>query len=122
MFLSNAPTSPSSPSPVTTMEIGLLLPGDDASAFRTLNEEWIARYFALEARAIETLSDPETTILDKGGSILMLYADNQPVAASLSSPWGKASMSSRRWPLRHDFEVAALAVTSSLKLSHRRAC
>jgi hypothetical protein len=31
-----------------------------ATAFRTLNEEWITRYFALEEKDIETLGDPKT--------------------------------------------------------------
>ena len=40
------------------IEIRALAPGDDATAFRTLNEEWISRYFVLEPKDIETLSDP----------------------------------------------------------------
>ena len=30
------------------VEIRSLAPGDDATAFRTLNEEWITQYFTLE--------------------------------------------------------------------------
>ena len=33
------------------IEIRSLGPNDDATAFRTLNEEWITRYFTLEASA-----------------------------------------------------------------------
>ncbi len=66
-----------------------LRPGDDASAFRTLNEEWITRYFTLEARDIEILGDPETTILRKGGSIFMLYADGNPVGCVALIPLGQ---------------------------------
>jgi hypothetical protein len=33
-----------------TIEIHSLAPGDDTAAFRTLNEEWITRYFTLEAK------------------------------------------------------------------------
>lgn len=68
--------------PVTTqprIEIRPLLPGDDATVFRTLNEEWITRHFTLEAKDIETLCDPENTILSKGGHIFVLYADAKPV-------------------------------------------
>jgi putative acetyltransferase len=61
------------------VEIRSLLPGDDATAFRTLNEEWINRYFTLEAKDRETLSDPENTILLKGGHIFMVYAGVEPV-------------------------------------------
>jgi N-acetylglutamate synthase-like GNAT family acetyltransferase len=62
-----------------TVEIRPLVPGDDASAFRTLNEEWITRYFVLEEKDVETLSDPENTILRKGGHILMAFADEEAV-------------------------------------------
>jgi hypothetical protein len=53
------------------IEIRSLAPGDDATAFRTLNEEWITRYFTLEAKDRETLSDPEQSILLKGGHIFI---------------------------------------------------
>lgn len=33
-----------------TIEICSLAPGDVTAAFRTLNEEWITRYFTLEAK------------------------------------------------------------------------
>lgn len=61
------------------IEIRPLLPGRDATAFRTLNEEWINRHFTLEAKDRETLGDPENTILLKGGYIFMVYADGEPV-------------------------------------------
>ena len=44
----------------------------DAAAFRALNEEWITRYFALEAEDEEVLGDPERTILGQGGSIFLV--------------------------------------------------
>lgn len=43
--------------------------GEDGTAFRVLNEEWISRYFRLEAKDRETLGDPEGTILGKGACI-----------------------------------------------------
>jgi N-acetylglutamate synthase-like GNAT family acetyltransferase len=45
--------------------------GDDASSFRTLNEEWIVRFFSLEEKDRELLGDPENTILRRGGHIFM---------------------------------------------------
>lgn len=47
-----------------------------AEAFRTLNEAWISRHFALEAKDRETLGDPQGTILAKGGRIFMALADD----------------------------------------------
>ncbi len=55
------------------IEIRSLTPGDDNTAFRTLNEEWITRYFSLEAKDRETLNDPDHSILLKGGHIFMAY-------------------------------------------------
>lgn len=49
------------------IEIRSLAPDDDATAFRTLNEEWITRYFTLEAKDRETLNYPAHPILLKGG-------------------------------------------------------
>jgi putative acetyltransferase len=67
----------------TTMQIEIhpLQPAEDVTAFRTLNEEWITRYFALEAKDIETLGDPENVILRKGGHIFLAYAVNESSAA-----------------------------------------
>lgn len=61
------------------IEIRSLAPDDDATAFRTLNEEWITRYFALEAKDRETLNNPAQSILMKGGHIFMAYAGSEAV-------------------------------------------
>jgi putative acetyltransferase len=66
-------------SPPMGIEIRPLLPGDNATAFRTLNEEWITRHFTLEAKDIETLGEPESSILLKGGYIFMAHAGAEPV-------------------------------------------
>ena len=77
------PSSPSdsqgSPSAPPVIEIRSLAPGDDATAFRTLNEEWITRYFSLEAKDRETLNNPVHSILLKGGHIFMAYAGAEAV-------------------------------------------
>ena len=72
------------------IEIRPLLPGSDATAFRTLNEEWITRYFTLEAKDIETLGDPESAILRKGGHIFMVYADAKPAGCVALLPMGNS--------------------------------
>ncbi len=43
-------------------------PGDEAS-FRKLNEEWITRYFTMEAKDDESLANPQSSILTPGGRI-----------------------------------------------------
>ena len=61
------------------IHVRALRPGDDTSAFRTLNEEWITFYFTLEAKDRETLGDPENTILRRGGHIFMLYSGAEAI-------------------------------------------
>jgi putative acetyltransferase len=72
----------------TEVEIRPLRAGEDMTAFRTLNEEWITRYFALEAKDRETLGDPEKTILKKGGHILMAYLGLEAVGCVALIPMG----------------------------------
>lgn len=69
----------SSPDRPPVVDIRSLAPGDDATAFRTLNEEWITRYFTLEAKDREILNDPVNSILLKGGHIYMAYVAAQAV-------------------------------------------
>jgi ribosomal protein S18 acetylase RimI-like enzyme len=52
---------------------------EHAEAFRTLNEAWISKHFALEAKDREVLEDPQGKILAKGGRIFMALQDGEPV-------------------------------------------
>lgn len=61
------------------IEIRPLALGYDTTPFRTLNEEWITRYFTLEAKDREILNDPVHSILLKGGHIFMAYAAAEAV-------------------------------------------
>jgi len=76
------------------------VPGDEA-AFRSLNEEWIVRYFTLEPKDKASLADPQGTILDGGGRIFLAVSDREPVGccALLAMAPG-------------EFEVAKMAVTA----------
>ena len=49
----------------------------DADIFRRLNEQWIAKYFVLEEKDIEILSDPERHILEPGGRIYFATRDEE---------------------------------------------
>ena len=71
----NSQNSTSTP----VIDIRSLTPCDDATAFRTLNEEWITLYFTLEAKDREILNDPVQSILQKGGHIFMAYAGDEAV-------------------------------------------
>ncbi len=41
----------------------------DADAFRTLNEEWISKWFRIEEKDHATLSDPQGKIIATGGQV-----------------------------------------------------
>jgi putative acetyltransferase len=97
-------TGEDSVSTLPAIEIRALLPGDDSTAFRTLNEEWITRYFTLEAKDRETLGDPESTILRKGGHIFMVYADAEPVGCVALIPMGDGV-----------YELSKMAVSTRLR-------
>ena len=49
-----------------------------AEAFRSLNEAWITRLFALEARDREVLGDPVGHILAPGGQIFIALDEGEP--------------------------------------------
>lgn len=76
-------------------------PGDE-TAFRTLNEEWITRYFVLEPKDTASLSDPHGTILNRGGRIFMAEREGHPVGCCALMALGPG-----------EFEVAKMAVTES---------
>lgn len=50
-----------------------------AEAFRVLNEAWISKYFAIEAKDREVLGDPQGKIIDKGGLVFMALQDGEAV-------------------------------------------
>lgn len=52
----------------------------DQPAFRSLNEAWIVRYFAMEAKDYEALDHPQETILAKGGRIFPGFDGAEAVA------------------------------------------
>jgi N-acetylglutamate synthase-like GNAT family acetyltransferase len=74
----------------------------DELAFRRLNQEWILRYFTLEAKDEESLADPQRTILDRGGRIFLALRDGQPVGCCALLAKGPG-----------EFEVAKMAVTEA---------
>ena len=86
------------------IDIRSLEKGEDATAFRTLNEEWITRYFTLEEKDQETLGNPEKMILEKGGYIFMVYADNQAVGCVALIPIGNGI-----------YELSKMAVSPGLR-------
>lgn len=75
---------------------------DDAEAFRSLNEQWIAKYFVLEEKDRLILNDPETHILNPGGHIYFAMLDDVIVGCCGLIATGPDS-----------YEVAKMAVDES---------
>jgi ribosomal protein S18 acetylase RimI-like enzyme len=76
-------------------------PGDEVD-FRRLNEEWIVRYFAIEPKDIEALSNPRETILRRGGRIFFAVREGRAVGCCALLAIGPG-----------EFEVAKMAVTEA---------
>jgi ribosomal protein S18 acetylase RimI-like enzyme len=71
----------------------------DEDAFRTLNEQWITQYFKVEAKDRAILADPQKTIIEEGGRIILAIVDGRPVGCCALLPMTE-----------HEFEVSKLAV------------
>ena len=54
----------------------------DAAAFKALNLAWIESLFEVEASDLAQLDDPQGTIIDKGGRVLIAEYDGQPVGTA----------------------------------------
>ncbi|MBC7927140.1 MAG: GNAT family N-acetyltransferase [Bryobacteraceae bacterium] len=72
--------------------------GDEA-AFRSLNEYWITLYFQMEAKDEEAFLDPQRTIVDAGGTILLAIAGDKCIGCCALVRLSET-----------DFEVAKMAV------------
>lgn len=77
---------------------------DDAGAFRALNEEWIAAFFTLEDKDREALSDPQGSILDQGGAILIAELASRQVGCVALIPCDEGEV-----------ELAKMAVAPGLR-------
>jgi putative acetyltransferase len=76
----------------------------DAEEFRRLNEEWIVKYFELEAKDEYVFTNPEETILEKGGRIFFVVEGDVALGCCALLKMGDG-----------EFEVGKMAVTESAK-------
>jgi putative acetyltransferase len=76
----------------------------DAAAFRTLNEEWIARYFAIEAQDRRQLDDPIAAYIETGGEILIAERDSRAVGCVALMPDGNGA-----------YELSKMAIAPDLR-------
>jgi putative acetyltransferase len=76
----------------------------DAAAFRALNEEWIARSFAVEPQDRRQLDDPVAAYIDTGGEILIAELDGRAVGCVALVPDGTGA-----------YELSKMAVAPELR-------
>jgi putative acetyltransferase len=76
----------------------------DADAFRTLNEEWIARSFAIEEQDRHQLDDPVAAYIDTGGEILIAELDGRAVGCVALVPDGTGA-----------YELSKMAISPELR-------
>ncbi len=77
--------------------------GEDMSAFRTLNEEWISRHFVLEQKDRDQLNHPET-LLERGGHIYLATLEEKGIGCVALVPMGNGV-----------FELSKMAVSPDLR-------
>jgi putative acetyltransferase len=61
----------------------------DADAFRTLNEEWISKWFKIEAKDAATLGDPRGTIIAGGGHVYVAVSGDTVVGTAALLKYGE---------------------------------
>ncbi|HZZ30989.1 MAG TPA: GNAT family N-acetyltransferase [Phenylobacterium sp.] len=75
-----------------------------AEAFKTLNEAWISKYFAIEPKDREVLGDPQGRIVQAGGRIFMALHDGEAVGCVALIPMEDGG-----------YEVAKMTVSETLR-------
>jgi GNAT superfamily N-acetyltransferase len=71
-------------------------------AFKTLNEEWIDTYFKLEEEDRKLLDDPQKSILDKGGAIIIALLEEEVIGTCALVPMDDP---------HYEFELGKMAVS-----------
>ncbi len=74
------------------------------SAFITLNEEWLKKYFVVEPVDVVLLSDPKKEIIDKGGQIFFAQVNGEIVGTVALINHGNGA-----------FELGKMAVTEKMQ-------
>lgn len=76
----------------------------DATAFRVLNEEWIAQHFTIEEQDRRQLDDPVAAYIDPGGEILIAELAGQLVGCVALMPDGTGA-----------YELSKMAISPKLR-------
>lgn len=72
----------------TVLTITSMQTPEEALAFKTLNEEWIARIFAIEEADRIILDNPQENIVNRGGDVLIARAGDAIIGCFALVPTG----------------------------------
>ncbi|MBO9705385.1 MAG: GNAT family N-acetyltransferase, partial [Arthrobacter sp.] len=61
--------------PTLGVTIDSLRGAEDALAFRQISEEWLTEHFQVEPEDLHALGDPQRSIIDAGGDVLLARDD-----------------------------------------------
>ena len=75
-------------------------------AFKSLNEEWINKYFKMEETDYAVVNNPKELILDKGGEIFVALYKNEPVGVCALLKMNDE---------QYDYELSKLAVSPKVQ-------
>lgn len=88
----------------TVLTIASMQTLEEALAFKTLNEEWIARIFNIEEADREILDNPVENIMNRGGDVLIARDGDSIVGCVALVPTGAGV-----------FELSKMSVTPELR-------
>lgn len=90
--------------PIIMSEIITIVPYSEAyaHAFKSLNEEWIKKYFRIEEMDRISLNNPKKYVLDKGGYIAVALLSHEAVGVCALIPSDREEF---------DFELAKMGVS-----------
>jgi len=83
---------------------------EDRQAFIDLNRDWIEEYFELEDSDREQLEELETSILDKGGQIIVALLHDRVVGTGAILPPHCDPVDGRKW-----LEIVKMAARKDLR-------
>jgi GNAT superfamily N-acetyltransferase len=109
-----------------TVHIRAFQAGDE-TAFRELNEAWIAKYFTIEEPDRQVLNDPVGHIIGAGGYVFMAFADKVPVGCCALLPMEPGCFELAKMAVKEDQrgkgigrKVLAYAIAQARKIGARR--
>ena len=79
------------------------------SEFEVLNRLWIEKYFVMEDEDLNTLQNPESYVIDKGGEIFFAILEENVVGTTAMIPSGKGIFELAKMSVRPEYQRKGIA-------------